>query len=87
MYNIGMFAGDLINLVKRIQHLVSYKHNQYNSNEMFYETQAMAVIIVAIKLLFSLDDCTEYHLSDTATQLNKYVHLLKDYFKSLSNRP
>lgn len=35
------------------------------------EVEVMAAIVVVMKLLFSLDDCTEFHLSHAAQQINR----------------
>uniref|UniRef100_A0A1B6IRK4 TATA box-binding protein-associated factor RNA polymerase I subunit B n=1 Tax=Homalodisca liturata TaxID=320908 RepID=A0A1B6IRK4_9HEMI len=39
----------------------------------YSEVQVMSVIVVVLKLLFSLDDCTEFQLSHTAAQINRVI--------------
>lgn len=45
------------------------------------EVQVMTAIIIVMKLVFSLDGCTEYKLSHTASEINRWAFktLLCDY--------
>ena len=47
--------------------------NEKSSYTPNYEGRAMAFIVVAMKMLFSLDGITEYEISRVTEKLNRFV--------------
>uniref|UniRef100_A0A1B6FI01 TATA box-binding protein-associated factor RNA polymerase I subunit B n=1 Tax=Cuerna arida TaxID=1464854 RepID=A0A1B6FI01_9HEMI len=66
---------EVTNIVKRLLLLSTSSHGLLKKSNVhtyrYSEVQVMSAIVMVLKLLFSLDDCTEFQLSHTAAQINR----------------
>uniref|UniRef100_A0A1B6MFL8 TATA box-binding protein-associated factor RNA polymerase I subunit B n=1 Tax=Graphocephala atropunctata TaxID=36148 RepID=A0A1B6MFL8_9HEMI len=67
--------GEVEQMVKRLLFLSTNSIRHVSKADAhisrYSEVQVMSAIVVVLKLLFSLDDCTEFRLSHTASHINR----------------